>query len=108
MKRLSIESMGTKVQGVRLRGDRRNPEPEHFRVSLPFGDVDIARTSDDEYWIHVRVNTPDDGEVIVAGQRAGQIKDARIDCKGKHAGTVDASILEDPALFHLAVRVGPR
>ena len=104
MKRLRVIGMGDEVQGVELKGDRRNPEPTYFRVCLPFGDVDITRTSNGEYWVHVRVNRPVSGGT--PGARPGRVKDARIDAHDKHAGELDASLLVDPNLYHLAVRLG--
>ena len=106
MKRLSIIDMGTEAQGVELKGDRRNPEPTYFRVRLPFGDVDVARCDAGEYWVHVRVNRPGDDDVKIANAPVGEIKDARLDAKDKHAGTIDATVLADPTLYHVAIRVG--
>ena len=97
MRRLCVEQMGEVVQGVRLRGDPRNPEPMHFRVVLPFGDVDVARCSDGSYWVHVRI---DEGE--------GAVTDGRVDLRGRHATECDAGDLGHPDLYHLAVRVGPK
>jgi len=106
MRRLKVTDMGEDVQGVTLNGDRRDPEPIHFRVVLPFGDVDVVRTTDDEYWIHVRVNRPTDRH-HVEGRSVGRITDARVDATDRHGGELDPGVLADPALHHLAVRVGP-
>jgi len=102
MKRLKVSDFGDTVQGVELRGDRRNPEPESFRVAFPGGDVDIVRTTNDEYWVHVRVNKPgrDNPEYVM-----GKIIDARLDCEGKHANETDVGDFNRPDLYHLAVRV---
>lgn len=104
MKRLKVRDFGSKVQGVILRGDRNNPEPESFRVAFPGGDVDVVRTTDDQYWIHVRVNTAaqlkEDSKVIV-----GKLVDARLDVEGKHASEVNEGDFSDPGLYHLAVRI---
>src|SRR5690348_10086171 len=83
MKRLSVETMGDEVQGVRLKGDRRNPEPTYFRVCFPGGDVDVVRTTDDEYWVHVRVNVP--GRMVTEDGVVGKLVDARLDIDGKNA-----------------------
>lgn len=101
---LKIRSFGTDVLGVRLEGNPSKPEPIYFRVAFPGGDVDIARCSDDTYWIHVRVNRPED----LTGQgfgEVGKLTDARIDIKGKHASECNAGDFADPDLYHLAVRV---
>lgn len=106
MRMLKVREMGTEVQGVELKGDKRNPEPTYFRVVLPFGDVDIARTSDGEYWVHVRVNRPSDSHFEKGETVPGLIKDARVDANGKHGGELDASVLANPGLNHIAIRVG--
>lgn len=107
MKALTIERMGTEVQGVTLRGQPKvRPEPEYFRVVLPFGDVDIVRTEDGEYWVHVRVNSAEQVATEEA-DRAGRITDARLDIRGKHASETDAGDFGHEELYHLAVRVGP-
>jgi hypothetical protein len=108
VKRLTVTSGGDEVQQVVLEGDpKKHPEPLHFRVVLPWGDLDVARCEDDTYWIHFRVNRPGDQEDVGDGARLGRILDARIDARDKHAGTIDASVLADPNLYHLAVRLGP-
>lgn len=104
MKRLTVERMGDVVQGIRLRGNPQNPEPEHVRIVFPGGDVDVVRTQDGDYWVHIRVASPEEvlGE---AAEVAGQLVDARLDVRGKHAGECDAGDFAHPELYHLAVRV---
>lgn len=105
MKRLTVENFGDKVQGVHLKGDRRNPEPESFRVVFPGGDVDVVRTSDDEYWVHVRVNRPEDCVVEEMDRVPGRLVDGRLDISDRHSSEVDAGDFDNPNLYHLAVRV---
>jgi hypothetical protein len=107
VKKLKVVSMGSDVQGVRLEGDRRNPEPIYFRVVLPFGDVDIVRTSDNDYWVHIRVNRPDAGMNVPGVTKHGRVLDACINAHDKSGGEIDASILDDDQLYHLAVKLGP-
>ena len=101
---LRVQQFSDYVHGVELFGDRKRPEPEYFRVRFPGGDVDLVRLDDGSYWVHVRVNRPDDGgnpqERIFA-----QITDARLDVRGKHAAETDAGDFKHPGLYHLAVRV---
>lgn len=103
MKKLKVTDFGSKVQGVSLKGDRRNPEPESFRVQFPGGDVDVVRTTDDEYWVHVRVNRPEHS--ISEDAVLGRIVDARLDITDKHASETKVGDFENPNLYHLAVRV---
>lgn len=105
MRRLKVVDFGTEVQGVRLEGDRRNPEPESFRVTFPGGEVDVTRTSDDDYWVHLRVYENEDA-VLTDGERVpGQVVDARLDIRGKHASETAVGDFDHPGLYHLAVRV---
>ena len=107
MKRLKVRDFGTEVQGVELLGDRRNPEPESFRVAFPGGDVDVVRTTDNEYWVHVRINTPERDGPEEYGVH-GKLVDARLDVQGKHASDTNVGDFADPGLYHLAVRVARR
>ncbi len=103
MKMLKVERMGTEVQGVRLKGDPRSPEPTHFRVQLPGGDVDIVRCDDGSYWVHVRVDGTEEERSLSVP--VGGIIDARLDIRGKHASDVDVGDFADPKLYHVALRV---
>jgi hypothetical protein len=97
---------GDDVATVTLRGDKqRQPEPTHFRVVLPFGDVDIARCEDGSYWVHVLRNTEQDVREEKRA-RAGQILDGRVDLKGRHASECSAGDLGHPDAYHVAVRLG--
>jgi len=105
MKTLKVEQMGTEVQGIRLLGERCNPEPTHVRIVFPGGDVDVARCDDGSYWVHVRVDSAKDAVESDGGRPAGRLVDARLDVRGKHASECDAGDFADPGLYHLAVRV---
>jgi len=109
--------MGQKVVGVNVTGDKQNNEPETFRVSFPFGTVEVTRANDGkpitetDYWVHVYVNNPrsnnfcpDEDSGMFA--LAGAIKDARLDQTDKHATESDLGDFKRPELYHLAVRVG--
>ncbi len=105
-KHLKIKRLGDAVLGVQLLGDPKKPEPIHFRIYLPFGDVDITRTKDNDYWIHISRN----GEIAAQneGKLEGRFIDARLYLNDKHAGQEDIGDFNDPALYHLAVRLGPK
>lgn len=102
-KHLRIKPMGDNVLGVKLEGDKSKPEPIHFRVCFPGGDVDIVRTSDNQYWVHVHV----DKEADLHGphETTGKIVDARLDIRGKHANETDCGDFNNPDLYHLAVKI---
>lgn len=98
---LKIVKLGDNCHGVELHGDRTRPEHAEFRVSFPGGDVNVVRTTDGNYWIHVRVNRPTDGPQRVMGKMI----DARLDIIGRHSDDVDRGDFADPNLHHLAVRI---
>jgi len=102
---LKIQAMGENVLGVRLKGDPKNPEPIHFRVVLPFGDVDIVRTTTNDYWIHARVNHQDDGDDPY--RHFGKFTDARIDLTSEHTANVNTGDFAHPDMYHMAVRLSP-
>ena len=103
---LRIEQFGTKAMGVELLGDPSQPEPEHFRVIFPGGEVDITRCDDGSHWVHVRRNMPTDTEVVTGDRRPGVVLDGRQDVTDKHASECHAGELDNPQLEHLAVRIG--
>lgn len=101
---LKIKSMGDNVLGVKLEGNKAKPEPIHFRVVLPFGDVDIVRCSDDSYWVHTRINHKKDS-FHGPHDIYGRFIDARIDVHGKHAADVNPGEFADPDAYHIAVKL---
>ena len=102
---LKIEQLGEKAMGVKLEGNPKKPEPIYFRVKFPFGDVDVTRCSDNTYWVHVRINKPDDGDD--PNRPFGKFIDARIDLTTKHANETNTGDFKDPNMYHMAVKVGP-
>ena len=106
-KHLKIKRYGDAVLGVTLEGNRKKPEPIHFRVHLPFGDVDIVRTTDNDYWVHIRKNRADDLAETPRNVE-GKFVDARLDLADRHAGQEDLGDFGNPNLYHLAVRLGPK
>ena len=43
---------------INVFGDKRKkPEPEQHRICFPGGEIHVDRTSDDEYWAHIYINT---------------------------------------------------
>lgn len=105
-----VKRMGEAVEGVEILGDPRRPEPEAFRISFPFGDVEVVRATDGpnaDYWVHLRVNRrgvggwqPEDVE--------GKIVDGRLDLADHGSVEVAGGMFASPDLYHLAFRVGRR
>ncbi len=88
MKRLNVTYMGDDV-----------------RVALPYGDIDITRCDNGDYWVHVRVNRAGD---MVGKEPYGKVIDARLDIEGKSVTEADIGDFADPGLYHMAVRVAKR
>ena len=56
MQKPKVVAFGDAVHGVRLEGNPKKPEKAYFRVAFPGGDVEVVRTTTNDYWVHVRVN----------------------------------------------------
>lgn len=103
MKKLKVEEFGTHAQGIRLKGDPRNPEPEHVRIVFPGGDVDVVRCDDGAYWVHIRRNRPDD--CVAGSAEEGVLRDGRMDLTSKGVHQTDQGDIRHPDLYHVAIRV---
>lgn len=101
---LAIKAMGENVMGVHLEGNKQKPEPIHFRVSFPGGDVDVVRTTDNQYWIHVHVNNKE-ASSYTPFEDEGRIVDARLDLADRSVNETNVGDFNSPALYHLAVRI---
>lgn len=106
-KHLKIKKMGDNVLGVELKGNPKQPEPIHFRVTIPFGDVDIVRTTDNEYWVHIRCNHEKHGMFIRGEDIPGKFVDGRIDLTSKHSVDCDQGDFGHKDMYHMAVRIAP-
>lgn len=105
MRKLPVSDFGTEAQGIRLYGDpQRQIEPPSVRIAFPGGEVSVERTSTNDYWVHVRVNSQED-VMAEAADIAGKLTDARLDIHGTHTSLVNVGDFNDPNLYHLAVRV---
>jgi hypothetical protein len=109
--------MGQRVVGVTITGDKRNNEPEAFRIHFPFGHVEVTRATDGkdaaqtDYWVHIYVNNPTSPSYCPDGDSgaydlAGAIKAARLDQTDKHATESNLGDFGRKELYHLAMRVG--
>jgi hypothetical protein len=78
-RKLTVEKAGSDAAVVRLLGDRNQPEPSTFIVQFPGGEVEISRTTGDDYWVHVRPNTDDDVLVSEGAKVKGRLARARVD-----------------------------
>ena len=67
---------------------------------FPGGDVDVVRTADGDYWVHVRVSSGNDVKEESA-EVEGKLVDARLDVRGQHASESDVGDFENPGAYHL-------
>lgn len=96
---------GTEVNPAKIGGTTElfgNPdiktEKPHTIVKFPGGHVEIARTTDNNYWIHVAVE--DDA----------LIERARIDANGRYANSTSQILTDELAkadVYHIAFLVKP-
>ena len=103
---LKIKRQGDDAMGVTLHGDRKRPEPTYFRIAFPGGEVTVARTSDDGYWVHVStVDCPVRADL--EGLTLGAFAAARLDTRGQHTAEVDLGDFGRDDLYHVALKVSP-
>lgn len=84
------------------------PEKPHTIIGFPGGDVEIARTEDGDYWVHVAVRTDHRGDG--APLPAGRIIRARIDAEARYADAANAALndeIEEGGVTHIAFLVEP-
>ena len=84
-----------------LHGDpKKKQEKGHTIILFPGGSVEISRTSDNQYWVHVAIEK--DG--------TSQIVNARIDACGDYLDAANAALktsLETARVEHIAFLVKP-
>lgn len=87
-----------------LLGDPKiKPEKPHTIVCFPGGDVEIARTQDGDYWVHVAIREKLDG-------RQGSIIGARIDFARRYGDEANELLRREVAagdVEHIAFLVRP-
>jgi hypothetical protein len=72
--------MGKSANKIELKGDVKNPESAEHIIVFPGGSISVCRTSDNQYWAHISVNS--DKAINGAGTRSsktGVIEVIRVD-----------------------------
>jgi len=95
MKNFKIEKFGSKAQGITITGNPKNQEPDHVIIKLPFGEVEITRTSDNNYWVHVSKKKDQ-----ITEEHSGELSRFRLDSKDN-----DGLYMPEVKGEHLAVLV---
>lgn len=108
-RQIKIEPAGTDALRVRLLGDRTRPEPSTFLVEVPGGEIEVSRTSDDRYWVHVRPWTEDNVLLSEGTREAGRLDTARVDYAEPGGRITDGEEIGfKPGAAHVAVLLGRR
>lgn len=80
-------------------------EKPYTIVKFPGGHIELTRTSDNKYWVHVGINHPDDPRVTHEGEKPGKVVNVRIDARGRYTfDTILNEIVEDD-VEHIAFLV---
>lgn len=69
----------TTVKAIHLKGDPRKPESAVHIITFPGGSIELSRTSDDEYWVHMAVNKKEIVNDIPSQSKRGIVVDTRVD-----------------------------
>lgn len=102
-----VIAFGTDAFGLEMTGDPRNMEASHYRIVFPGGHLEVTRAQDNpnpDYWVHVYVNHKGSPS-FDPDEPPARITDARLDLHDRSAGEVDIGDFDNPALYHLAVKV---
>ena len=84
-----------------ISGNKERPEAAHAgMIEFPGGNVNVTRTTDGNYWVHICVNRPGGGFVI-PGETPTAIIDGRLDLIGDGVKTIK------PNADHLAFLIKP-
>lgn len=95
-----------KIGGVtELYGDPEiKIEKPHTIIRFPGGHVEIARTQDNQYWVHVATR-----DTEIGGER-GQMVDIRLSAEDRYLTEANDTLrreIETGGVSHFAVRVAP-
>lgn len=63
-----------------IKGDKhKKPEPVHHTIIFPGGHICVVRTTDNNYWAHIKVNTEVTDDDTIEGSKKGKILKIRMD-----------------------------
>lgn len=103
---------GTDGCTVLVEGDvKKRREPSTHVIKFPGGYIEVTRTSNQEYWAHIRINQgqalPQDDQDRFLWHK-GEIVDSRVDVTIEGEGTRVLDVAPEdllPFVNHIAVRV---
>jgi len=86
-----------------ITGDIENQEKAQTIIIFPGGSIELARTSNNEYWAHIAVNHGQVSEDMgTQNHKHGDVVDSRVDRDYPHGGT---EIPDLKSIQHLAIRI---
>lgn len=84
-----------------IKGKKERPEAAHAgMIKFPGGDVNVTRTEDGNYWVHICVNNQDSG-FFIKGETVPAIITGRLDIIGEGVKNIS------PNANHLAFLIKP-
>jgi len=99
-KHLKVKKFGENTLGIDLEGNPNKPEPDNFAVKFRGGEVQIVRTEDNDYWIHVIAYSSDSSNGERCDNREiGAITDSRVNVLPRSEGGM---------ISHIAVKVSTK
>lgn len=93
------------TKAINLKGDPKSPEPECHIVTFPGGSIELSRTKDNDYWVHMAVHKGQIIKDIDNMSAKGNVTDVRVD-RIYPWGTSDENIPDLDQIQHIAIRIG--
>ena len=91
---------------TKLYGDPQNPEPAQHIILFGGGSIEVSRTENEDYWVHIAVNKKESLQEDYFNCKLGNIIESRIDRAYPHnleKGIQDIDSLDE--VEHIAVRI---
>ena len=95
--------MADTAKVIVLKGNKNKPESAQHIIKFPGGSIEVTRTTNNEYWVHIEVYKGDLIDEAVRESENGEIIDTRLDYD--YPDTKIRDIPNIANLNHLAVRI---
>ena len=93
---------------LHMEGNPKRPEAAHGgMIEFPGGNVNVTRTTNGDYWVHILLNKEGRGLFIPEATIEGMVIDARVDSINPVKHLKDVGHLNDPDTDHFAVLIKP-
>ncbi len=88
---------------INLKGNPNSPEPATHIITFPGGSIELSRTSENDYWVHMAVYKGVPLQEVPSMSRTGNVIDTRID--RVHPSVVVDEIPDKETIEHIAIRI---